>query len=129
MPNYSYIKKSPFGFFETLDELRIAFAQRGFWVVTNLNIAEKIQKKINPDFGEYTTLGFCSAELAYKYLSEDINLGIFMPCSVSVYEKNWEIFISAGLPEIIIEKIIENKNLKKLNLEISKNMKEIIDSI
>ncbi|HIP33636.1 MAG TPA: DUF302 domain-containing protein, partial [Bacteroidia bacterium] len=30
----------------------------------------------------------CKPELAYKYLSEDINLGIFMPCSVSVYEKN-----------------------------------------
>jgi len=28
--NYTYIKKSPFGFLETIDELRIAFAEQGF---------------------------------------------------------------------------------------------------
>ena len=41
--SYTYIKKSQFWFDETLDELRIAFAEQGFWVVTNLNISEKVK--------------------------------------------------------------------------------------
>jgi len=127
--SYTYIKKSPFSFDETLDELRIAFWEEWFWVVSNVNIAEKIKTKVDENFWEYTTLWFCKPELAYKYLSEDINLGIFMPCSVSVYEKNWEIFISAGLPENVIDKVIENKNLKKLSSEISEIMKKVIESI
>jgi len=76
--SYTYIKKSPFSFDETLDELRIAFWEEWFWVVSNVNIAEKIKTKVDENFWEYTTLWFCKPELAYKYLSEDINLGIFM---------------------------------------------------
>ena len=127
--NYTYIKKSPFGFDETLDELRIAFAEQGFWVVSNVNISEKIKSKVDSNFWKYTTLWFCKPELAYKYLSEDINLWIFMPCSVSVYEKNWYIYISAGLPENVISPVIWNKNLEKLSTEISEVMKKVIDSI
>jgi uncharacterized protein (DUF302 family) len=126
---YTYIKKSNFWFEETLDELRIAFGKEWFWVVSNVNISEKIKAKVDKSFWEYTTLWFCKPELAYKYLSEDINLWIFMPCSVSVYEKKWEIFISAGLPENVISPLINNKKLEKLSIEISEIMKKLIDSI
>ena len=127
--SYSYKKKSQYSFLETIDELRIAFEEQWFWVVSNVNIAEKIQSKIDPDFREYVTLGFCKPDLAYKYLSEDMNLWIFMPCSVSIYEKNGEVFINAWLPEKVIDKVIGNKNLKKMNSEISETMKKVIDSI
>jgi len=52
-----------------------------------------------------------------------------MPCTVSVYEKNNEVFISAGLPEIVISKVIENNDLEDLHKEISDTMKKVIDSI
>lgn len=126
---YKYIKKSPFGFLETIDELRIAFAEQGFWLVTNLNISDKIKVKVDSNFGEYTTLGFCKPEIAYEYLSEDINLWIFMPCSVSVYEKDGEVFINAWLPEKVIDKIVENKNIENHSHEVSEIMKNVIDSI
>lgn len=127
--SYSYTKKSPYSFLETLDELRIAFAENWFWVVSNVNIAERIQAKVDSKFWEYTTLWFCSPGLAHKYLSVDMNLWIFMPCSVSVYEKENEVFISAGLPEIVISKVIENDTLEKLHKEVSDTMKKVIDSI
>jgi uncharacterized protein (DUF302 family) len=37
----------------------------------------------------------CKPEIAYKFFQEDFNLGVFMPCSVCVYEKNNKVFISA----------------------------------
>lgn len=127
--SYSYTKESPYSFAETLDELRIAFASSWFWVVSNVNIAEKIKAKVDSKFGEYTTLWFCSPFLAHKYLSVDMNLWIFMPCSVSVYEKWNEVYISAWLPEIVISKVIENEALESLHKEISDTMKKTIDSI
>lgn len=126
---YSYTKKSPYSCLETIDELRIAFAEKWFWVVSNINIAEKIKAKVDKNFEEYTTLWFCNPVLAHKYLSTDINLWIFMPCSVSVYKKNNEVFISAWLPEVVISKVIENDNLENLHKEISDIMKIVIDSI
>ena len=127
--SYSYIKKSPYSFAETLDELRVAFAEKWFGVVSNVNIAERIKTKVDENFSEYTTLGFCNPSLAHKYLLADINLWIFMPCSVSVYVKDNEVFISAWLPEVVISKVIENDSLENLHKEISNIMKIAIDSI
>ncbi|MDQ7022489.1 MAG: hypothetical protein Q9M97_03000 [Candidatus Gracilibacteria bacterium] len=47
---YTYIKKSPFGFDETLDELRISFSEIGFGVVSNVAISEKIKAKVDGNF-------------------------------------------------------------------------------
>ena len=127
--SYSYIKKSPYDFLETIDELRISFSEEWFWVVSNVNIAEKIKAKVDSNFWEYVTLGFCKPDLAYEYLNEDINLWIFMPCSVSVYEKEGEVFINAWLPENVIDKIIENNNLSNHSKEISNIMKKVVDNI
>jgi uncharacterized protein (DUF302 family) len=53
---YSYIKKSSYSFLETIDELRLAFSEIGFGVVSNIDVAEKIRAKIDPNFGKYVTL-------------------------------------------------------------------------
>jgi len=126
---YSYVKKSPFDFLETVDELIILFSEEWFWLVSNLDVAEKIRKKVNPDFLEYRVLGFCKPEIAVKYLMEDMNLWVFFPCSVVVYEKENGVYISAGFPEDIINEFINNKILEKLSIEVSKIMKKVIDNI
>jgi len=127
--SYNYIKKSKFGFYETIDELRIEFAKEWFWVVSNVDIAEKIKLKIDSNFWKYVTLWFCNPKIAYKYLSIDINLWIFMPCSVSIYEKNWEVFINAWLPENVVDKVVDNKEIKQHSREVSDIMKKVVDNI
>ncbi len=127
MKNYSYTKKSPFWFFETLDELRISFTNKGFWVVFNVDISEKIKNKVDSSFPKYVSLGFCKPEFAYEYLKQDINLWVFMPCSVAIYEDNWEVFISTLLVENAIWKLVGNEKLEKINYELSETIKEIFE--
>ena len=127
--NYSYTKKINLSFSEVLDEVRLAYAEKWFWVVSNVNVAEKIRKKVNPNFWEYTILWLCHPELAYKYLSENMDLGVFMPCSVAIYEKDNWVFVSAWLPDTMISWIVCNSNIIDLSIEVSKLMKEVIDSI
>ncbi len=126
---FAYTKKSSFSFFETLDELSIAFWEEGFWLVSNIDVSEKIRKKGIENFWEYRILGFCKPEIAYKYLSEDMDLGVFLPCSVIVYEKEDDVYISTWLPEDIIWKLVSNPNLEDLDRDISNTIRKIIDSV
>ena len=126
---YNYTKKSPYSFMETIDELRLAFSDAWFWVVSNVNIWERIRGKVDNNFWEYVTLGFCKPWLAYEYLNEDMNLWIFMPCSVSVYEKEGDVYINAWLPETVVDKVVDNDNIKNHSKEVSDMMKNVIDSI
>lgn len=130
MMDYPYVKESPYNFLETIDELRMSFAEEWFWVVSNLNISERVNKKLNNSFWNYVNLWFCNADIAYNYLSHDLNLWVFMPCTVSVYEKEWKTFISAGFPDIVIWWVVnENSKLKQMNSEITNTMKKVIDSL
>ena len=74
--NYSYTKKIDLPFDEALDEVRFWFIEKWFWVVSNIDISEKIQTKVDKDFKKYIVLWFCNPELAYKYLSYSKDLGV-----------------------------------------------------
>lgn len=126
---YYYTKKSRFSFLETIDELLLSFSEQWFWLVSNIDVSEKIRKKVDESFWEYKILGFCKPDIAYKYLSQDMNLWLFLPCSVYIYEKNWDIYVWTGLPDDIIWKIVQNKNLEQTDREMSEVIKKIIDSI
>ena len=44
------------------------------------------KNKIDPDFTQYVILGACNPELVFPVLSEEIDIGLFLPCNVVVYE-------------------------------------------
>ncbi len=127
--SYFYTRKSPFSFLETIDEVTIAFKENWFWLVSNIDVSEKIRNKVDKNFTNYSILGFCQPEIAYEYLSQDMNLWIFLPCSIVLYEKDGITQISTWLPSDIIWKIVKNKNLEQLDNRMSELIKKIIISI
>ena len=44
------------------------------------------KNKINPDFTQYVILGACNPGIVFPVLSEEIDIGLFLPCNVVVYE-------------------------------------------
>ena len=127
--NYCYKKNINMSFEEALDEVRFAFAESGFWVVSNVDVTEKVKQKIDSSFPNYNIFGVCNPELGYKYMQEDMDLWVFMPCSVAIYEKDWKVVVSVWLPDIMISWIVSGDKLAKLNKEVSDILKKIVDSV
>ena len=44
------------------------------------------KNKKDPDFTQYVILGACNPGLVFQVLSEEIDIGLFLPCNVVVYE-------------------------------------------
>lgn len=126
---FAYTKKIDSTFDITLDDLRFELADKGFWIVSNIDISEKIVTKVTSDFWPYRLLWVCNPELAYKYLRKNLEYGIFLPCSIAVYEKEGSVYVSVWLPEVIISSIVIDENLKKLWEEIWKTLISVVDSI
>ena len=45
-----------------------------------------LKNKIDQDFTKYVILGTCNPGLAFQVLSEEIDIGLLLPCNVVVYE-------------------------------------------
>lgn len=126
--NFAYTKKIDSTFEITLDNLGFELADRGFSIVSNIDVSEKIVTKVTSDFWPYRILWVCNPELAYKFLRKNLKYWVFLPCSIAVYEESGSIYISVWKPDIMITSIIKDESLEKLAKEITKLLIESVDA-
>lgn len=126
---FTYTKKVDSTFEMTLDELKFNLADRWFWVVSEVDVSEKIVTKVTSDFGPYRILWVCNPEFAYKYLRKNLENWVFLPCTICVYEDDWSVYVSVWKVDPIISTFIKDESLERLSKEITKTLIEAVDEI
>jgi len=69
---------------EALEKVTGALKEEGFGVLTRIDVDTTLKEKIGVDFRPYTILGACNPHLAHRALSERAEIGILLPCNVTV---------------------------------------------
>ena len=98
----------------TFDEVdartRAALAANGFGVLTEIDVAATMKKKLDVDMPAYRILGACNPQMAYQAIGMEPRVGAMLPCNVILRAVDGGVEVSAIDPVASMQ-AIDNKGL------------------
>jgi uncharacterized protein (DUF302 family) len=83
---YGLFAKTAKPYEEALAATKDALKAEGFGVLTEIDVKETMKQRLGVDFRHYDIIGACNPPLAHQALSEELDIGLLLPCNVVVYE-------------------------------------------
>lgn len=124
-----YIAKLVDGEFDdVIERLEAALKLEGFGVLTDIDVAATMKKKLGVDFHPYRILGACNPEMAYKALSMEDKIGVMLPCNVIVQQTEKGVEVAAVDPVASMQ-AVENDHLKDVAGPVAESLTRVIASL
>ncbi len=115
--------------FEDVDaRTRKALMDKGFGVLTEIDVKATMKKKIDKDMDDYRILGACNPNLAYQAIGHEPRLGAMLPCNVILRSVEGGVEVSAIDP-VASMMAIDNADLHNVAGQVRDMLQEVVDAI
>lgn len=99
-----------------------ALKSEGFGILTEIDVKETLKKKLGMIFRPYKILGACNPALAHQALSAAPEVGLLLPCNVTVsQEEDGSIQVSFVNPLAMLG-IVQNPELEAIATEAQERL-------
>jgi uncharacterized protein (DUF302 family) len=113
-----------------VERVREELGKEGFGVLTEIDIAATLKKKLDVDFRPYVILGACNPPLAHQALSAETDIGLLLPCNVVVYAADEEgrSVVAAMDPQAALS-LADNPQIEGVAKDVRARLQRVLEGV
>lgn len=112
---------------EAIARVKDALATEGFGVLSEIDVAGTLKKRLDLDRRPYHILGACNPKLASQALEADPDIGLLLPCNVVVREEeNGKVTVGFMDPVAVLA-LVDNEGIETLANEVRTRLERVRD--
>ena len=126
---YYFAKEIDATFDEAIEKVTAVLKEKGFGVLTEIDVKATLKSKIDVDFHPYTILGACNPSFAYKALQAENKIGTMLPCNVIVQQTEGGRVEVAAIDPAASMQAVENSALEDVAGNVRALLQSVIDEL
>lgn len=106
-----------------------ALKAEGFGVLSDIDIQKAMKEKLGKDVSPHRILGACNPPLAYKALQAEADIGLLLPCNVTVRQSDGDDVIVGFLNPDLMVQLTANAALQEVAEDASARLHRVRDAL
>ncbi|MBS3023365.1 DUF302 domain-containing protein [Acidiphilium multivorum] len=127
--SYHLSKMVGLGFDAAVDATIAALQAEGFGVLTDIDVAATMHKKLGVAFRPYRILGACNPRMAHEALKLEDKVGTMLPCNVVVQQHDDGSVEVSAIDPVTSMQGIDNPELARLAGTVRDMLRSVVNRI
>ena len=116
------------GYESAVERCREELKQEGFGVLTEIDVRATLKKKLDVDVEPYVILGACHPPSAFKALSAVPEVGVLLPCNVTVSIEKGKTVVRAMNPGVAMQ-AIDRPGLEEVARDVGGALQRVVEKV
>jgi uncharacterized protein (DUF302 family) len=116
-------------FDKTVETTIAALAEAGFGVLSDIDVAATLKKKLGIERTPYRILGACNPNFAHQALEREHNLGVLLPCNVIVRQDDDNSIQVAAIDPVVQLSKTGNSEIAPIAEQVRSLLQGVIEKV
>ena len=126
---YAFGRTVKLSYDEAIKRATEALAKEGFGVLTEIDVAATLKKKLGKDMPPYKILGACNPQFAHRALEAEPQIGALLPCNVVVrVDAAGKTVVEIMDPRAVLQ-LVERPEIAAIAGEVRSRLERVLASL